>query len=338
MSLHIDIRDVDLSKDLAAMARLCGQLGYDTTTDQLLERLKTMDADRPTFVATDNGNVVGWMNLRIEKSPEVDPKVEVSALVVDEIVRGKGIGRSLMEHAEEWAKGRGIPHIILRSQTHRTDAHQFYQEMGYSIAKTSHLFEKALPITTASSSWLPKKLEADRLRLRPISLSDAAAIFEYARAPQVSQYTLWEPHNTIADTEAFIKDYVFPRYRNQEPEALGIVLKEDERLVIGTVGCFWVSRASNSMELAYALAESYWGKGIAAEASRAIINYVFSDFPVIRIQARCKAENTASRRVMEKIGMQFEGTQRSSLKHRNRHWDMHYFSILKTEWETKNEI
>ena len=192
-----------------------------------------------------------------------------------------------------------------------------------------------MPTTNTSSQWLPNVLETARLRLRPISLSDAPAIFEYAKIPKVSQYTLWEPHNTIADTEAFIKDYVFLRYRNQEPEALGIARKENEKLIIGTVGCFWVNRSSNSMELAYALAEPHWGKGIAAEASKAVINYVFSDFPAIRIQARCKAENTASRRVMEKIGMQFEGTQRSSLHHRSRYWDMHYFSVLKTDWSNK---
>jgi ribosomal-protein-alanine N-acetyltransferase len=329
MSSQLEIREVDLSKDLAAMAKLCGQLGYDTKPDEILQRMKTVDVQRPTFVVTDErGEVVGWMSLRIEKSPEIDPKVEVSALVVDESMRGQGVGRLLMERAECWASERGMPHVIARSQTHRSDAHRFYQKMGYSISKTSHLFEKTVPIKDTSSSWFPKVLETDRLKLRPISLSDAPAIFEYARDPRVSQYTLWEPHDTIDDTVAFIKDYVFLRYRNQEPEALGIALKDNETSIIGTVGCFWVNRASSSMELAYALAKTHWGKGIAAEASNAVINYVFSDFPVIRVQARCKAENAASRRVMEKIGMQFEGTQRSSLKHRNRLWDVHYFSIL----------
>ena len=80
------------------------------------------------------------------------------------------------------------------------------------------------------------------------------------------------------------------------------------------------------MELAYAIGEEYWGKGLVAEASSAVMDYCFKEFGLKRIQARCKLENEASRRVMEKVGMAFEGTLKSAIFHRDRYWDMHYFA------------
>ena len=70
------------------------------------------------------------------------------------------------------------------------------------------------------------------------------------------------------------------------------------------------------MELAYAVAEEHWGKGITVEASRAALNWVFQELSPERVQARCKIENKPSVRVMEKLGMKFEGTHRSEIFHR----------------------
>ena len=82
------------------------------------------------------------------------------------------------------------------------------------------------------------------------------------------------------------------------------------------------------MELAYAIGEDQWGRGLVAEASEAVMNFCFKEFSLKRIQARCKIDNVASRRVMEKIGMTFEGTLKSAVFDRQRHWDMHYFGKI----------
>lgn len=175
-------------------------------------------------------------------------------------------------------------------------------------------------------NWKPPKIETDRLVLRPIELTDAPAIFTYASNPEVSRYTLWEPHTKIEDSLDYIKDYVFPSYSNEVPEPFGIALKSDTQKIIGTVGCFWVSKSAKSMELAYAIGQDYWGQGLAAEASNAVMDFCFKKFDLKRIQARCKVENKSSARVMEKIGMTFEGTLRSAIFHRDRYWDMHYYA------------
>jgi ribosomal-protein-alanine N-acetyltransferase len=72
-----------------------------------------------------------------------------------------------------------------------------------------------------------------------------------------------------------------------------------------------------------------WGRGIATEASRAIVDYVFLHFDVERLQARCKRENVASARIMEKLGMRHEGVLRSAVYHQGRFWDVEYRAILR---------
>ncbi|MGZ3782876.1 MAG: GNAT family N-acetyltransferase [Pseudobdellovibrionaceae bacterium] len=177
-----------------------------------------------------------------------------------------------------------------------------------------------------SKLWKPPTLETSRLVLRPIELTDAESIFEYAKNPNVCKYTLWEAHQSVEDSLKYIQEYVFGYYSRGVPEPLGITLKEAPQKVIGTVGCFWTSKLSKSMELAYAIGEEYWGQGLVAEASQVLMDYCFKEFSVKRIQARCKTENSASARVMEKVGMTYEGTLKSAIFHRNKFWDMHYYA------------
>jgi ribosomal-protein-alanine N-acetyltransferase len=181
--------------------------------------------------------------------------------------------------------------------------------------------------------WNPPVLNTDRLVLRPIVLEDAFYLYEYAKVDDVSKYTLWEPHQSVADSEAFIKDYVFKMYANETPEPFGIAFKEEPKHLIGTVGCFWVNKKSSVMELAYALHQDHWGKGLVVEASQKVMKFCFDELSANRIQCRCKIENLGSKRVMEKLGMHYEGIHREEIFHRNRYWDMYYYSTLKSEFK-----
>ena len=177
-------------------------------------------------------------------------------------------------------------------------------------------------------SWKPPTIETPRLILRAIELDDAENIFAYARNPNVSRYTLWEPHQTIQDSLNYINEYILGLYSQGVPEPFGIAMKEKPKKIIGTVGCFWTSRQAKAMELAYAISEDQWGKGLVAEAADAVMDFCKKEYSLKRIQARCKIENKASSRVMEKIGMSFEGTLLSAIFHRNRYWDMHYYAKI----------
>lgn len=179
-------------------------------------------------------------------------------------------------------------------------------------------------------NWRPPTLETKRLILRALQESDAAAIFAYAHKPEVARYTMWDEHKSIADSSAFIIDYAFASYAKECPEPFGIVDKSSGQL-IGTVGCFMVKK--HSMELAYALSPDFWGKDITVEAAKCVVDFCFRQYPIERMQCRCAASNLASERVMQKLGLQYEGTLRRETIRREEFWDMKYYSIMRNEWE-----
>jgi len=183
-----------------------------------------------------------------------------------------------------------------------------------------------------SQPWLPPTLETPRLVLRPVGDPDADAVFAYASNPNLTRYTLWDAHRDLNDTFAFVRDYAQMRYREQVPDPLGICLKEEGGRLVGALGCFWVSKKDGAMELGFALAESYWGRGLTVEAGRALLDHVFAAYPVERVQAKYIEGNDASGRVMRKLGMTFEGTLRHGLFHRGAYKDVYQFSILRGEW------
>ena len=185
-----------------------------------------------------------------------------------------------------------------------------------------------------SLDWAPPVLMTERLVLRPVTAADAPAIFLYASNPNLTRFTLFETHQTIGDSLWFATDYVRSRYASREPDPFGIVLKGDPvPTVIGSLGAHWVSQPNGTMEFGYAIAEPYWGRGLVAEASRALIRYVFTEYAVERLQARVIVGNEASERVLAKLGFAREGVLRSFILRRGRHWDVAMYSLLRGEWE-----
>ncbi|PIR21053.1 MAG: hypothetical protein COV45_02675 [Deltaproteobacteria bacterium CG11_big_fil_rev_8_21_14_0_20_47_16] len=72
--------------------------------------------------------------------------------------------------------------------------------------------------------WTPPIIETERLILRPIILADVPAIFEYASNPKVSRYVPWKVHQTITDSEAFVRDYILKNYEAEIPEPWGVTI------------------------------------------------------------------------------------------------------------------
>ena len=186
-----------------------------------------------------------------------------------------------------------------------------------------------------SLDWSPPVLETDRLILRPITAADAPAVFLYASNPNLTRFTLFETHETLDDSLWFVSDYVRSRYASREPDPFGIVLKADPvRVVVGALGAHWASQPNGTMELGYSIAEPYWGRGLVAEAARAVVRYVFTEYAVERLQARVIVGNDASERVLRKLGFTREGVLRSAELRRGRYWDLAVYSLLRGEWES----
>jgi GNAT superfamily N-acetyltransferase len=134
-------------EDSAAMAQLSGQLGYPATTQVIAARLEDALRDRSSIVVVaemPTGQIAGFAQFVDQRLIESDPRVEVAALVVDESVRGRGVGRLLLSHGERWARERGCNIVNVRSNVIRASAHVFYERVGYRHYKTQKAFRKDL--------------------------------------------------------------------------------------------------------------------------------------------------------------------------------------------------
>lgn len=180
-------------------------------------------------------------------------------------------------------------------------------------------------------NWRPPTLTTERLVLRAFTDDDAQPLFEHARNPNVTRFTLWDAHRTVADTMLFLRDYAVLRYLEGMPEPYAITVTPDPH-PIGACGCFWAAKPHQTMELGYWIAEPFWGQGYVVEACRAVLNFAFTEYQPERMQARVIDGNTASERVLTKLGFQHEGVFRRSLLRRGNFEDVRMYSVLRDEW------
>lgn len=121
--------------DADALSRLLGQLGYPSEAGEIPQRLDRMSARPGTSVLVaedDAGKVVGAITVHLFPALHTsDVTAWLTAVIVDESARDRGVGSAMIEYAEEWAIRHGASRVSLTSAMHRTRAHQFYKERGY---------------------------------------------------------------------------------------------------------------------------------------------------------------------------------------------------------------
>lgn len=339
-------------EDAESFLKFREQVPYDSThtmqyvgmklpsAEETAKRLATQRDDKTTLNigAFDGDKIIAYLNFRCpwDEHPWGQHVGQFGMMVLKEHW-GQGIGMRLLDLQDSHARSVGVSRIEAMVRAKNDRGIKLYLRSGYKVEGTRENAAKingdfhdeyfiAKILDRSHANWKPPVLKTQRLILRPIELSDAEAIFDYAKNPNVSRYTLWEPHRSPQDSLNYIKEYIFNYYSKGVPEPFGVAFKENPQRIIGTVGCFWTSKEAKAMELAYAIGEEYWGKGLATEASLAVMQYCFKEFSLKRIQARCKAENKPSARVMEKVGMTYEGTLKSAIFHRQQFWDIAYYA------------
>jgi len=139
------VRLADIA-DAPALAALSAQLGYPAEVEAMKKRLLGLQQNdgHAVFVAQSNDDVVGWLHVFLHQLLESELMAEVGGLVVDGNARGTGVGRMLMARAEQWAAAHGCAAVTLRTNVVRTDAHAFYEKLGYRNIKTQHTYRKRL--------------------------------------------------------------------------------------------------------------------------------------------------------------------------------------------------
>jgi RimJ/RimL family protein N-acetyltransferase len=162
---------------------------------------------------------------------------------------------------------------------------------------------RVIGMSAAETISLPHEIRTERLVLRPPSEADADLMFRrYSSDPEVCRYMSWCPHRSIDDTIAYLRKKTTDAGLGEVTRRLIFCRVSGE--LLGSIG----GQFDNyRFQFGYCLARDAWGRGFATEASRAFVAAAMSDPAIWRVQAFCDVENRASARVLEKVGLMFEG-------------------------------
>ena len=177
----------------------------------------------------------------------------------------------------------------------------------------------------------------ERLRLREFARDDWRAVLEYQRDPRYLRYYPWADR-TENDVREFVGTFVewgleTPRRRFQ----LAVVCRDDGRL-IGNCGIRRASDNDDEAELGYELNPDCWGQGYATEAAAAMVEFGFKELGLQRITSWCIADNTASARVLERLGFSLDQRQGLEEYFKGRWWDTQTYALASDRWQRRPGI
>jgi len=135
--------------DAEAIAHLSKELGYPAELKTVRERLRRIlgrDDQRVVVAVVPNGAVCGWLQAHSSVAVESGLRVEIVGLIVSEQMRRRGVGRSLVEHAETWAAEISAETVVVRSNTKRVESRAFYPSLGFLPSKTQVVYRKRASI------------------------------------------------------------------------------------------------------------------------------------------------------------------------------------------------
>ncbi|HBP01216.1 MAG: Acetyltransferase [Candidatus Moranbacteria bacterium GW2011_GWE1_49_15] len=120
---------------------------------------------------------------------------------------------------------------------------------------------------------------------------------------------------------------VLKELKEERPSSF-ILYIEIEGEVVGSIGAHHIEQGHKA-EMGFWLAEQHWGKGIMPEAVEAFMKHVFKKFKLKRIFAKAYAHNKGSMRVMEKVGMEFEGIEKKGALKDGKYLDCYVYAKVK---------
>jgi len=178
-------------------------------------------------------------------------------------------------------------------------------------------------------------IRTERLLLRPYAPGDVDALHAYHRLPDVVRYLSTGPRSR-ADVQAIVAERAVARVLTAEGQALCLVAElAASGEVVGDCVLFWRSREHQRGEIGYVFNPAHHGRGLATEAAGALLRLGFEGLGLHRVVARCDARNTASARVMERIGMRREAHFVRNEFLKGEWTDELIYAILRSEWAAR---
>ncbi|MCH5257469.1 MAG: GNAT family N-acetyltransferase [Lachnospiraceae bacterium] len=176
-----------------------------------------------------------------------------------------------------------------------------------------------------------QRLETNRLILRRFANEDSAAMYRnWASDKEVTKYLTWPTHPCQEISQSVVEDWV-KQYTNVNYYQWAIILKDNGDEPIGSIAVVDMKEDISVAQIGYCIGRTWWHQGITSEALKAVIDFLFDEVDINRIEARHDPRNLNSGEIMKKCGMKYEGTLRSSDRNNQGICDACYYAILKSE-------
>jgi RimJ/RimL family protein N-acetyltransferase len=158
-------------------------------------------------------------------------------------------------------------------------------------------------------------------------------VHAYQSDPRYLRFYEWS-HRSEQDVRAFVG--MFISWQNEMPRQKFQLATTFQNNLIGNCGVRIKDQVAREAEIGYELNPDFWGNGYATEAARAMLAFGFRDLNLQRVTAMCLAENRASARVLERLGLHCEERFPNREWFKNRWWDTARYTISADEWKHEN--
>lgn len=175
------------------------------------------------------------------------------------------------------------------------------------------------------------RIVTSRLTLRDFVADDWPSVLAYQRDPRYLRFYPWTGR-TEADARDFVKMFLGQQAERPRRKFQLAITLPDSGLLIGNCGIRRKPENDWEADIGYELDPEYWGKGYATEAAQAMVDFGFRELALHRISSWCIADNVASVRVLERLGMRLEGRLRENEYFKERWWDTLLYGLLENEW------
>jgi RimJ/RimL family protein N-acetyltransferase len=179
-------------------------------------------------------------------------------------------------------------------------------------------------------------LRTARLILRPFATGDLDALYDIQSRPEVTRYLLYDTRDR--DQVREILDHRIQADGAERDAVCLAVVLPDSGLLIGDIVLFLRSKEHRQGEIGYLFHPDYGGRGYATESARVLLRLGFDDYRLHRIVGRIDARNTASARVLERLGMRREAHFVENEIVKGEWSDEVVYAMLEDEWRSQQVL
>lgn len=180
-------------------------------------------------------------------------------------------------------------------------------------------------------SFTPLTLQCERLHLRLLDASDAPALFPIFSDVEAMRYWSSPAWTDPARADALL-DRCLAGYADGSVLTLGLEVGGD---LAGTITLRKFDHDNRRCEIGYMLARPHWGKGLMQEAMPAVLEHAFGVLDMHRIEADVDPRNTASGRLLTRLGFRHEGRLRERWFVNGEVCDSDYYGLLRRDWQAR---